>query len=503
MPSVNITFYQFEKRSNSTRQPSGGGTTYACQIFDPCSVLTPRIKLSFPSGAGNPTLWNYAYIGDFTRFYFVRDWTWENGLWVARLVEDVLATWRENIRDSTQYVVRAASRWNSRVVDTVFPARASIQSVVRTQPNPWTDNINDGTFVLSVISAGTNGFGATSYYSMSTQAFNSLRNALLSDIDYLSISSEEISQELSKALFNPYQYIVSATWFPRSGLFQNAGFVTSEIGVGWWSLSINGSAFFIDSSANKFQLTQEFELPKHPQAGERGAWLNSPPYTTYILNIAPFGEIALDGSLLMDSSAVYAKIVVDAYTGYAFLYVSIDNPGNGMPTNVLAQRAAQVGVSVPLAQIAYSPPSSGSDLIGTSIAGALQGVLNVGESTPTDFTGNLVRDALSGVTSAIGGVVSGVANGIGNALENRYVTSQYKGSTGTVAGYSTQMYLIARHQYLVDDNQEDFGRPLCTRIQLSQLNGYVQCADPDIRLAASADEIDAVRKYLINGFFME
>ena len=74
MPSVNITFYQFEKRSNSTLQPSGGGTTYACQIFDPCSVLTPRIKLSFPSGAGNPTLWNYAYIGDFTRYYFVRDW---------------------------------------------------------------------------------------------------------------------------------------------------------------------------------------------------------------------------------------------------------------------------------------------------------------------------------------------------------------------------------------------------------------------------------------------
>lgn len=381
MPHVNIRFYQFEKRTNSTLQPTGEGELFQCQIFDPCSMISPRIKLSFPSGAGNPTLWNYAYIGDFTRYYFVRDWTWENGLWVADLVEDCLTSWKNYIYNSTQYVLRAASTFNPTVVDTVFPAASQPGYEIVTGANPWTDNINNGTFVLSVIGSGVQGFGAASYYSLSNVAFNSLRSALLSNIDYLNISTDEISQELSKALFNPYQYIVSATWFPRAGMFQNAGMVTSSIATGWWDMSISGSAYFIDESSDTYTIYQTFRLPKHPQASERGRWLNAPPYMSYTLYMPPFGEIVLDGAILVTASEIFTTIVIDAYTGLAHLYVSLDDPAGGMPGNIISTTSAQVGVTVPLAQIAYNPIEAADNIVPLAIAGRCRG-FSVLEAAP-------------------------------------------------------------------------------------------------------------------------
>lgn len=498
MPSVNITFYQFEKRSNSTLQPTGEGELFQCQIFDPCSMISPKIKLSFPSGAGNPTLWNYAYIGDFTRYYFVRDWTWENGLWVADLVEDCLTSWKNYIYNSTQYVLRAASTFNPTVVDTVFPAASQPGYEIVTGANPWTDNINNGTFVLSVIGSGVQGFGAASYYSLSNVAFNSLRSALLSNIDYLNISTDEISQELSKALFNPYQYIVSATWFPRAGMFQNAGMVTSSIATGWWDMSISGSAYFIDESSDTYTIYQTFRLPKHPQASERGRWLNAPPYMSYTLYMPPFGEIVLDGAILVTASEIFTTIVIDAYTGLAHLYVSLDDPAGGMPGNIISTTSAQVGVTVPLAQIAYNPIEAADNIVPLAVAGAVQGLFSIGGSAEIN-TDNVFQN----VQNALVAMGSGVANGIGDALSHKYSTVQYKGAPGTVSTYKGNTYLAARYFQLVADNNEDFGRPLCTRRQLGTLRGFVQCADADIALPATAQEIEAVKKALINGFFME
>ena len=63
--------------------------------------------------------------------------------------------------------------------------------------------------------------------------------------------------------------------------------------------------------------------------------------------------------------------------------------------------------------------------------------------------------------------------------------------------------MVARFKILVDDNNADHGRPLCQRVQLSTIPGFIMVDDPDLALPATAAEIDSVKSFLRNGFFLE
>lgn len=506
MPHVNIRFYQFEKRSNSTLQPGGGGTTYACQIFDPCSVLTPRIKLSFPSGAGNPTLWNYAYIGDFSRFYFVRDWVWENGLWVARLVEDVLATWRENIRTASEYVSRAAAAYDGTLVDTLYPTKAGVQVESVYTNSPYTDDVNEGGFVLSTINGSYVAFGAATYWYMSNAAFSNFREQLLSSADYLNISSDEISGDLTKALFNPYQYCVSCMWFPM--ITHPIPDPSTQLAVGWWSLPVDGYFGAIGSGMDMAYIYRTFRVPDHPQQAERGIFTRSAPYSRYTLYFPPFGEIELDGSKIGTATQIYVKILVDMYTGGGYLYVSTDDPGDnlrGMAQQIIAVRSAQVGVPVSLAQLSYQTVDSIGQLVQTGIQGLYGAAKGLADSVGK--IGSAVGSALSGdfgeALDTLGSVGETVANNVGDAAQASLTEVQYKGTCGAVAVYSTAPYLQARFYLLADGDNERRGKPLCQVRQLGTLPGYIKCVDADLTIAGTREEAEAVKQHLVNGFFME
>ena len=71
-------FYTHSKRVNSTLQPSSG-TSYSIDLKADSSVLNPTIELDLGQG-GNPTEYNYCYIAEFKRYYWV-SWTWSNSLY--------------------------------------------------------------------------------------------------------------------------------------------------------------------------------------------------------------------------------------------------------------------------------------------------------------------------------------------------------------------------------------------------------------------------------------
>ena len=101
---MNVRLYTYSKKVNSTAHPStSGGTGYSCTLKDPSSLLNPVILLKI----SNPTNKNYAYIEEFGRFYWIRDWVSDHNMWEAHLQVDPLASWRSGIRASSQYVDRA------------------------------------------------------------------------------------------------------------------------------------------------------------------------------------------------------------------------------------------------------------------------------------------------------------------------------------------------------------------------------------------------------------
>ena len=97
---MQIGFTHFSKRENSTKIPALDTFTFFDGVFKPQSgILNPTLLLTLQGADGsplNPVNWNYAYIPDFERYYYVKDWVTNNGQWAVFLSVDVIGT-------STQY----------------------------------------------------------------------------------------------------------------------------------------------------------------------------------------------------------------------------------------------------------------------------------------------------------------------------------------------------------------------------------------------------------------
>lgn len=462
-------FYQFAKRTNSTKRPSGGHE-FGIDLKAPCNIINPEIKIASQS---DPTGYNYCYLPTFSRYYWVKNWTYSEGLWTASLTVDTLASYREQIGNSTEYVARSSAQFDGTISDGLYPATAKVQSVTTAFQGGFAETISGGFFVIGFIAKNANSVGAVTYVVMTPVNAKKLSAKLLADVSYLSIDNAEISNSLTKILFNPYQYIVSCNYFPFSIAKIAAHLpLVSSVDVGWWSVDV--PCWIVGEDNNNLTKSVSVAIPKHPQAASRGGYCNASPYTDYTIFLQPFGVIPLDASKLWGSATLSIQYTVDLFTGDSILRVFTD-------TNQLVhETTAKLGVPIPLSNITFDVPSGGG-LLQTGIAAAFGGL----------------QAALTG------GSFSDVGNGILNAAQATNADVASKGATGSTIAFESVPYMVARFKILVNDNNEDHGRPLCKRVQLSTIPGFIMVDDPDITLPATAAEIDSVKSYMKNGFFLE
>lgn len=467
---MQATFYQFAKRTNSTKRPSGG-QEFGIDIKAPCNIIDPEIKIATQN---DPTGYNYCYLPTFSRYYWVKNWTYADGLWDASLTVDTLASYRDQIGNSTEYVTRSSAQYDGTISDGLYPATAEVRSVTSAFQGGFSETISGGFFVIGFIAKAANSIGAITYVVMTPGNAKKLSAKLLTDVSYLSIDNAEISDSLTKVLFNPYQYIVSCNYFPFDIAELTAHLpLVSNVDVGWWSIDI--PCWILGADNNNLTKSVSVGIPKHPQAASRGGYCNASPYTDYTIFLQPFGVIPLDASKLWGAATLSIQYTVDLFTGDSILRVFTD-------TNQLVhETTAKLGVPIQLSNITFDIPSGSGGLLHTGIAAAFGGI----------------QAALSG------GSFSDVGNGILNAAQATNADVASKGATGSTIAFDSVPYMVARFKILVDDNNEDHGRPLCKRVQLSTIPGYIMVDDPDIALAATAEEIDSVKSYLKNGFFYE
>lgn len=463
-------FYQFAKRTNSTKLPSGG-QEFGIDLKAPCNIIDPEIKIATQN---DPTGYNYCYLPTFSRYYWVKNWTYSDGLWKASLTVDTLASYRDQIGYSTEYVVRSSAKYNGTISDGLYPATAEVRSVTSAFQGGFSETISGGFFVIGFIAKAANSIGAITYVVMTPGNAKKLSAKLLTDVSYLSIDNAEISDSLTKVLFNPYQYIVSCNYFPFDVAELTAHLpLVSNVDVGWWSIDV--PCWILGADNNNLTKSVSVGIPKHPQAASRGGYCNASPYTDYTIFLQPFGVIPLDASKLWGANTLSIQYVVDLFTGDSILRILTN-------TNQLVyETTAKLGVSIQLSNIAFDIPSGSGGLLQTGIAAAFGGL----------------QAAFSG------GSISDVGNGILNAAQATNADVASKGATGSTIAFDTVPYIVARFKILVDDNNEHHGRPLCQRVQLFSIPGFIMVDDPDIALPATAAEIDSVKSYMKNGFFLE
>jgi len=467
---MQATFYQFAKRTNSTKRPSGG-QGFGIDLKAPCNIIDPEIQIATQR---DPTGYNYCYLPTFSRYYWVKNWTYSGGLWTASLTVDTLASYRDHIGNSTEYVTRSAAQYDGTISDGLYPASAKVQSVTTAFQGGFAETISGGFFVIGLIAKAANSIGAITYAVMSPTNAKKLSAKLLTNVSYLSIDNTEISDSLTKVLFNPYQYIVSCNYFPFDIAQLTAHLpLVSSVDVGWWS--INVPCWILGEVNNKLTKSVSVSIPKHPQAASRGGYCNAPPYTDYTIFLQPFGVIPLDAFKLWGAVTLSIQYIVDLFTGDSILRIFTN------ANQLVHETTAKLGVPIQLSNITFDIPSGNGGLLHTGIAAAFGGI----------------QAALSG------GSFSDVGNGILNAAQATNADVASKGATGSTIAFDSVPYMVARFKILTDDNNTDHGRPLCKRVQISTIPGYIMVDEPDIALTATAEEIDSVKSYMKNGFFYE
>lgn len=452
------TFQGFSKKPNSTKQPSGG-TSKTVRLKDNCSVINPVFLLTGYNLADNYVQWG-------SRYYFIDDIVIVgNELAEYHCSTDVMATYKSDITASSQYVARAASQYDLRIVDTYYPAKAyNTHDADILQTSPFVTDVSQGYYVIGIQGKGSGGNGgAVTYYRATASSMKALVNYMLSSPSSYQVT--EISEELLRCIFNPLQYIVSCMWFPFAPPIMNGA-----CSVGWWDASITGVDML---STLEWGTNLSFNIPKHPKAASRGQYLNLPPYAKYRLEAGPWGVIPLDNFNLMDDSSLTLLYKVDLMTGSGRLNIQFRDK-----LCYEATYTTQIGVPVQLGQNMFN-----------------QGAL-VGMSTGVIDT---VKSALTGDS---GGMLVNGLTAIGDAAALSQSVPSSMGSNGTLS-FNNVFALMADFLDIVDDDVTQIGRPLCQVKTISSLSGYIQCNNADLDTPATPAEKSQIISYMNGGFYNE
>ena len=387
---ITCKLYIFRKRRNSTKQPTNiTPDELNGEIKQTFSPLAMSVTFNFRSISPPP--YNYARIDALERYYFIENWTYNGGLWIGSFTTDVLASFKDQIGRSTQFVSRAYSRYDASIIDTTYLTKTEDMERLYSGLTPldfWGADplTNNGLIVVGVIGASANGLGPTSFYAMSLGVFNSLMSQMLSNISWAGISTTEISAELQKALINPIQYIVSAKWYPiDAGSFSQGAAVTS-VQLGYWSFNLTGTARLLSTVASSWVIRQsEVSIPKSPQslgnAGARLQYLNLSPFAEYTFKFLPFGIFPIDSTDLFDQSYLGIRVSANLISGDAVLALAVKKftGGYAFDDKPILVTQGQIGVEIPLAQITIDAQkwknglaSAGASAVST-IAGMIGG----------------------------------------------------------------------------------------------------------------------------------
>lgn len=508
---MNVIFYNFKKRTNSTAQPGSGASSVqlSCQLKDETSILNPTLIIQTVTAGSDPT-WNYVHIPEFSRYYFITNWTWKNAVWECDCVPDVLASFKAEIGLMSEYVLRSSNTYNEQIVDMQYPTTAETRVNAELLTNRFQSVLAGGYYILGVISNDSaSAQGAITYYQMTPAQLATLKNYMLSDtfmtdqgLDVQTVL-DVLPNELLKTLYNPFQYIASCVWipFPDSAIPNNLK-SSANVQFGWWtptSTTIPGNKI----NANGYVATFSERIPVygHPQRLTRGVYLDHAPFSDRMIFYPPYGSIPLNDDSITGGDFIRIELTVDMVFGDSVLTLFHDRPLGGDSYNnmgVIARVSAPLAVPIQLAQNDIDVTGSLS-AISTSVTGAAaQAFVGTALSNPVGILG-----FAKSVSNTVSASVNQTLAAIGDVVNSPVGQLQTSGTNGSLAQYSTHPYMVQKWRIVADDDNAQKGRPLCQVQTLGNIPGYIMVDTPDVSLACFEPERQTIIDFMSNGFYYE
>lgn len=486
---MTVQLTTFSKRKNSTKRPVSFDASRDCTLKDGCSILMPVLR--FPKATMDHE-YNYIYIPDFARYYWVTDVVYDGALIYYHCAVDVLASWKPQIGQSDQYVLRSASQWDGDIMDMLYPTTVDKRyaSVSQSGAAPFYKDFDDvGASELAWFSVGIIGSGGfTTYYLMQKIMLDSVIKYILSDDFAAAVLGEfqlSVSPELKMAI-DPLSYITSVLWLPFD-VDTSIGTQVSTITIGPVTTpTILANLPYQLDDVNITSKTINFNtLYKHPLTATRGDYLNTSPFTLVTLLLPPFGLIDIDPADLIDASSLQCRYAIDVRTGTANCKIYAVISGDVTEYRYITVLSGRIGIPITINGVNQLSDLSKINVYGRAAAEAAV---------------NMINSTRAG--DPISGIVGGLQH-IGNAGASMVPVPSTIGSTGGIDSLNNDPTLTYTFNMPVDDDLRQRGRPLCKYTVINLLSGYVLCSDAEIDLPATDAEIDEVINFLNRGFFYE
>lgn len=439
--------------------------------------------------------YNYVYIADFGRYYFVNDIVYENARIYYYCSVDVLATYKSTIGNSTAYVLRSAHTYNEYVIDQYYPTMTQLRQYSQDMGKVWSEYNHTGEeqfWVVGVVSKD-----GVMYYAFTYTQLKAFMAYLWSEqfvLDMLDVYHiDVVLNPQLKAAVDPISYLTCCIWFPFS-LFADAQhaspkFPATTVEIGGKMTTLSGYGVNLEDVSDNGDCVVDAwaglpDIMPHPQSNDRGEYLNSPGFTDCRLVIPPFGMFDYNAAELNQYDRLYARIVVDCTNGCGKLNVfgqvaDPDHQGQHLTKTVLTTLQAQIGVPLPITQI-ITPGLSVIDM-----------TMRIGGAVAAAAMGNF------------GGAAAGAASAIDSFYNSRVPRATNIGSRGNMAGLSGHAFFEYTWRMVTPEDNTDNGRPLCETYQLSTLPGYQLILNPHIHTTGTSEEDDQINTFLSTGYFYE
>ena len=457
---MNVKFYNFAKRKNSTAQPTGDGTTVSCNLKAPCSIKSPELIIS-----GDVFNYDYAYIADFGRYYFVNDVISESkGLTRYILEEDVMASNKTAIGSTVARIAFASTGYDKYIPD----PRLGVSSTIHVYPQSDSSGIGNGMNILTV----ANDNDGIAYYGMNDANVGKLVTNLMSN---------NVGDQVRKLFSDPMQAILSCVWVPYFPTNLNS--VNVRVADQLLDGSFGNPAVLGDwiSPSDKVRTLSTVSLLIPFQYQD---FRDMSPYTQMSLFLPGIGNIDLNPNDFIGSSTVNIITTCDITTG-DILYRIFNGSMELVQTVSFAG-----GVPVPISSLNSNIKGAIASLGG--VAGAAAGMTAAfasgGSAAPA--AGALIMSSASAAMNA--GMKS----------------TSFKGSNGSRVDFTdTQFTLTVTVRETEDPDNANYiakrGRPVCETGTISSYSGFIQCDDASVSISGDSWERDQVNFYLNSGFFYE
>lgn len=143
---MDITLYQNISENNRVGKTLINAQTFTGNLRQSTSIINPVIMLN----ADNPTVYNYAYIPAFNRYYFINKIeAYRTGLFILTMSVDVLETYKTEIKGMLAIIDKNETVGNNYFNDGSFVLDSRAYNQIINFSNGFNDN---GEFIL--ITAG-------------------------------------------------------------------------------------------------------------------------------------------------------------------------------------------------------------------------------------------------------------------------------------------------------------------------------------------------------------